>query len=298
VASRSTTPTGPVPGWVSASKNRLDARPPGGRLIATKARIEAHRYTGGWEELFFTVNNPLYGLGIFGVLGVALSDEQIDPERSNAAFIAKSFLENESWLHYEVFVALYETILMAFLGTAFAAMAGLPLAFPTTKNFAPSRLDLFGLRRLFDFLRGVDGLIWTILLSRAFGPGPMTGTLAMAFTDTGTFGKLFSEAIENVDNKQIEGVTSSGAGPVQRYYFGVIPQILPVLVSQSLYYLESNSRSATITGAIVDAGIGILLIQAINTHKDWENVTYYVVLIVLMVTVMDRLSSWLRRRLI
>ncbi|MEM7177598.1 MAG: phosphonate ABC transporter, permease protein PhnE [Pseudomonadota bacterium] len=286
------------PDWASASKTRFDARPGGRRLVATKARFEAHRRFWGWEEFFFTVNNPLYGKSTLEVVRTALSPDRIDPEISNLHFITRSFLGNETWLHRDVIVALYETILMAFLGTAMAAIAALPLAFLAARNFTPSQAGRFGLRRLFDFFRGVDGLIWTILLSRAFGPGPMTGTLAMGVRDTGTFGKLFSEALENVDNKQIEGVESTGAGPLQRYSFGVIPQILPVLISQSLYYLESNSRSATVIGAIVDAGIGILLIQAINTHKDWENVTYYVVLIILMVTLMDRVSGWLRRRLI
>ena len=156
----------------------------------------------------------------------------------------------------------------------------------------------FAFRRLFDFLRGVDALIWTIILSRAFGLGPLTGALAILLTDTGSFGKLFSEALENVDNKQIEGVQSTGAKPLQRYRFGVIPQITPVLLSQVLYYLESNTRSATIIGAITGGGIGLLLTQAIITQKDWEEVTYYIVLVVLMVIFMDWVSGALRRRLI
>ena len=154
------------------------------------------------------------------------------------------------------------------------------------------------MRRGFDFLRGVDGLIWTIVLSRAFGPGPLTGSLAILLTDTGSFGKIFSEAIENVDDKQIEGVASTGAKPLQRYRFGVIPQITPVLLSQVLYFLESNTRSATIIGAITGGGIGLLLTQAIITQKDWEEVTYYIVLIVIMVMLMDTFSGWLRSKLI
>ena len=144
----------------------------------------------------------------------------------------------------------------------------------------------------------MDSLIWTIILSRAFGPGPLTGSLAILLTDTGTFGKLFSEALENVDDKQIEGIQSTGAKPLQRYRFGVIPQIMPVLLSQILYYMESNTRSATVVGAIVGGGIGLLLTQAIITGKDWEEVTYYIGLIVLMVMLMDSLSGWLRRKLI
>ena len=144
----------------------------------------------------------------------------------------------------------------------------------------------------------VDGLIWTIILSRAFGPGPMTGAIAIAITDMGSFGKTFSEALENIDEKQVEGVRSTGANALQRARFGVIPQVTPVLLSQVLYYLESNTRSATVIGAIVGGGIGLLLTQAIQTQKDWEEVAYYMVLIVLMVMAMDSLSGWLRRKLI
>jgi phosphonate transport system permease protein len=144
----------------------------------------------------------------------------------------------------------------------------------------------------------VDALIWTIVLSRAFGPGPLTGALAILVTDSGSFGKIFSEALENVDGKQIEGVASTGARPVQRYRFGVLPQVMPVLLSQVLYFFESNTRSATVIGAITGGGIGLLITQAIITQKDWEEVTYYIILIVLTVMLMDWLSGILRRRLI
>ena len=177
-------------------------------------------------------------------------------------------------------------------------VVALPLAFAAARNFSPVMAVRAAMRRVFDLLRGVDALIWTLVLARAFGPGPMTGALAILLTDTGTFGKLFSEALENVDKKQIEGVQSTGASPLQRYRFGVIPQITPVLLSQLLYYLESNTRSATIIGAITGGGIGLLLTQAMITQKDWEEVSYYIILILIMVMLMDTLSGWLRRKLI
>jgi phosphonate transport system permease protein len=194
--------------------------------------------------------------------------------------------------------ALFETVLMAFLGTMGAGLVALPLAFAAARNFSPLMAVRAMVRRVFDFVRGVDALIWTIILARAFGPGPLTGALAILLTDTGTFGKLFSEALENVDKREIEGVQSTGARPLQRYRFGVIPQITPILLSQLLYYLESNTRSATIIGAITGGGIGLLLTQAIITQKDWEEVSYYIVLILIMVMVMDTVSGWLRRKLI
>ena len=91
---------------------------------------------------------------------------------------------------------------------------------------------------------------------------------------------------------------STGANSLQRARFGVFPQIIPILLSQVLYYLESNTRSATVIGAIVGGGIGLLLTQAIITQKDWEEVSYYIVLIILMVMAMDSLSGWLRSKLI
>jgi phosphonate transport system permease protein len=292
------TPDGTIPDFINASPARATVTTPMGRLSVTRARTEVLRYAPGWELFFFTLDSPFHGRSFTELLGLAVSGPRIVEEKSNIAAMAGDFWNNQMWHHRDVFWALFETVLMAFLGTMGAAMIALPLAFMAAANFGVSRLLRFGLRRVFDLLRGVDALIWTIVLSRAFGPGPMTGALAILLTDSGTFGKLFSEALENVDDGQIEGVASTGARPLQRYRFGVIPQIMPVLLSQTLYYLESNTRSATIIGAIVGGGIGLLLTQAIITQKDWEEVSYYIILIVLLVMLMDTLSGWLRRRLI
>ncbi|MEM7742347.1 MAG: phosphonate ABC transporter, permease protein PhnE [Pseudomonadota bacterium] len=289
---------GPEPDWINASRNRVTITTPNGRVAVTKSKTEVYRYDFGWELFWFTLDSPFYGKGIGELTALAFSADRVEPNQSNAAAMFDDFWNNSMWRHREVAWAIFETVLMAFLGTFGAAIIALPLAFMAARNFTPLRSVMFALRRLFDFLRGVDGLIWTIILSRAFGPGPLTGALAILLTDAGTFGKLFSEALENVDKKQIEGVQSTGAKPLQRYRFGVIPQITPVLLSQLLYYLESNTRSATVIGAIVGGGIGLMLTQAIITQKDWEEVTYYIILIVLMVMVMDSLSGWLRRKLI
>ena len=283
-----------LPNFVSYSKARLDIRTAAGRLTVTRSKTEVFRYFFGWELFWFTFSSPYYGYSLFDIV----FGPQIDPARNNIVGAAEDFWHNDMWHHSVVAFALLETVLMAFLGTVGAALVALPLAFLAARNFAPLMAIRFGVRRVFDFVRGVDSLIWTIVLSRAFGPGPLTGSLAILFTDTGSFGKLFSEALENVDDKQIEGVSSTGAKPLQRYRFGVIPQVVPVLISQVLYYLESNTRSATIIGAITGGGIGLLLTQAIITQKDWEEVTYYIVLIVIMVIVMDQISGWVRRKII
>ncbi|MBY5934697.1 phosphonate ABC transporter, permease protein PhnE [Tateyamaria omphalii] len=283
-------PTEELPDWISASKNRVAVTTDAGRLSVTRNRTEVFRYFVGWELFFFTLDSPYHGLGLGEVVSRAFSGE--------AGAMAHDFWNNAMWRHGDVAWAIFETILMAFLGTMGAAILALPLAFLAARNFAPLVAVRMATRRLFDFIRGVDALIWTIILSRAFGLGPLTGALAILITDTGTFGKLFSEALENVDKKQIEGLQSTGAKPLQRYRFGVIPQITPVLISQILYFLESNTRSATVIGAITGGGIGLLLTQAIITQKDWEEVSYYIMLIIVMVVFMDWLSGLLRRKLI
>ncbi|MEO1344825.1 MAG: phosphonate ABC transporter, permease protein PhnE [Pseudomonadota bacterium] len=283
-----------LPDWISASDRRIGVVTPEGRITMTGARTEVFNYFPGWELFWFTLDSPYHGQS----LATILFGDRVVPEQSNISGAVSDWWNNAMWRHKDVAWAIGETILMAFLGTMGAAIIALPLAFLAAKRFSPFMLLRAATRRLFDFVRGVDALIWTVVLARAFGPGPLTGALAILITDTGTFGKIFSEALENVDDKQIEGVASTGAKPLQRYRFGVIPQLVPVLLAQILYFLESNTRSATIIGAITGGGIGLMLTQAIQTQKDWEEVAYYIALIVIMVMVMDWFSGWLRGKLI
>ncbi len=288
----------PLPDWISVSDKRIAVTTPLGRFNYTKSKVETFRYFAGWELFFFTFDSPLHGKSLSQLGSLALWEPRIEPGQSNLALMAEDFWSNRLWHHGEVVWALFETMLMAFIGTVSAAILALPLSFIAASNMMPLRAVRFAMRRLFDFIRGVDALIWTIILARAFGPGPMTGALAIFLTDTGAFGKTFSEVLENIDEEQVEGVRSTGANGLQRARFGVIPQVMPVLMSQVLYAFESNTRSATVIGAIVGGGIGLLLTQAIQTQKDWEDVCYYLILIVLMVFILDWLSGLIRRRLI
>jgi phosphonate transport system permease protein len=288
----------PIPDWISVSQNRIGVTTDAGRFSFSRSKVETFKYQAGWELWFFTLESPFYGKSFTELVALATVGERVDAARSNIGYMVSEFWTNRMWRHGDVAWAIFETILMAFLGTFAAAIVALPLSFIAARNFMPLGIFRGTIRRIFDFVRGVDGLIWTIILSRAFGPGPMTGAIAIAITDAGSFGKTFSEALENIDEKQVEGVRSTGANALQRARFGVMPQLMPVILAQVLYYLESNTRSATIIGAIVGGGIGLLLTQAIITQKDWEEVAYYMVLIVLMVMAMDSFSGWLRRKLI
>ncbi|MCR4267480.1 phosphonate ABC transporter, permease protein PhnE [Nitratireductor sp. ZSWI3] len=295
------TARGPLPEWASQ-------RQPGAKVIARfgfagRAEIEddevkVRRRFLGWENFVFDTRSPFWGKPASEVLGLIVSGERIDPARSNLALAWDNILNNSEWQHGDVWLKLLQTIVMAFAGTVLASLLAFPLAFAAARNIMPNRLVNHVLKRFFDFLRSVDMLIWALFFTRAFGPGPLAGVSAIFFTDTGTFGKLYSEALENIDDKQREGVRSVGASPsaVQRY--GVVPQVLPVFLSQSLYFWESNTRSATIIGAVGAGGIGLKLWEAMRTNQDWENVAYMVILILLVVFVFDNISTLLRQRLI
>eukprot|EP01042_Synura_sphagnicola_P032390 gene32390-41672_t len=117
--------------------------------------------------------------------------------------------------------------------------------------------------------------------------------LAIMTSDLGAFGKLFSEAIESADRKPVEGITSVGGGKAHEIRFGLIPQVLPVIASQVLYYIESNTRSSTIIGIVGAGGIGLYLAETIRT-LEWQQVSCLVLRVLAAVTAIDFLSNRLR----
>ena len=252
----------------------------------------------GWENFVFDPNSPFWGKSFGEVASLVFSGERIKPEMSNAALAWNNILNNAEWQHGDVWLKLGQTIVMAFVGTVLASLLAFPLAFIAARNITQSRIVNQVAKRLFDFLRSVDMLIWALFFTRAFGPGPLAGISAIFFTDTGTFGKLYSEALENIDDRQREGIRSVGAAPVLVQRYGVVPQVLPIFISQSLYFWESNTRSATIIGAVGAGGIGLKLWEAMRTNSDWENVAYMVLLILIVVFVFDNISNFLRKRLV
>jgi len=269
-----------------------------GRAEVRWYEVKVNRRFLGWENFWFDTRSPYWGKTFPEVMALAFSGERIDPDRSNLAVMWDNIVNNAEWQHGDVWIKLLQTIVMAFVGTLFAVTIAFPLSFMAARNITPNRFVNQILKRFFDFLRSVDMLIWALFFTRAFGPGPLAGISAIFFTDTGTFGKLYSEALENIDDKQREGVRSVGASPAAVQRFGVVPQVLPVFISQALYFWESNTRSATIIGAVGAGGIGLKLWEAMRTNADWENVAYMVILILIVVFVFDNISNALRSRLV
>ncbi len=300
VRDQSVTARGPLPSWATQ-------RNPGDKILVSfgfsgRADIEddeiklSHRFWG-WENFVFDTMSPFWGKSAGQVWTLITRGERVDPSRSNLSLAWNNVLYNAEWQHLDVWTKLLQTIVMAFVGTVLASAVAFPLAFLAARNITQNRFVNQVLKRFFDFQRSVDMLIWALFFTRAFGPGPLAGMSAIFFTDTGTLGKLYSEALENIDDRQREGVKSVGASPTSVQRYGVLPQVLPVFLSQSLYFWESNTRSATIIGAVGAGGIGLKLWEAMRTNSDWENVAYMVLLILVVVFVFDNISNALRKRL-
>ena len=189
--------------------------------------------------------------------------------------------------------ALFETIAIAFLGTVLAAILALPLGFIAARNVVANRIVHFLARRSLDTVRGVDALIWALIWVNVVGLGPFAGMLAIMTSDLGAFGKLYSEAIEAADRKPVEGVSSVGGGKAHEIRFGLLPQVLPVIASQVLYFIESNTRSSTIIGIVGAGGIGLYLAETIRT-LEWQQVSFLILLVLAAVSAIDFLSGKLR----
>ena len=196
----------------------------------------------------------------------------------------------------DILNGLAESVAMAFLGTFVAAVVALPLGFLGARNVVVNALAHFSIRRVFDGFRGVDQLIWALAFVRAVGLGPLAGVLAIAAADICMLAKQFAEAIENADRRQPEAITAVGGSRLAVIRFGLLPQVLPILLAQVLYSFESNTRSAAILGVVGAGGIGLQIAERIRVRY-WDEVSFIIILILVTVAVIDFLSARARRRL-
>ena len=247
-----------------------------------------------WLLFTAAVALTLYCLHRFGFLSLGFLHGMT---KFGAVVVAQLF-PPKGFEHLPLFLKVMgETIAMAFLGTLLGAVLAFPLSFLASKNMTRSRPVQFGTRRFADLLRSFDYLIWALIFVRAIGLGPLAGIMAIAIVETGTFIKLYSEAIENLDRKQIDGVVSAGGNGLQSIRFGVLPQVLPMMLSNTLYMFEHNVRSASILGIVGAGGIGFLLADRLRAYE-LQEACLIIILIILAVYAIDYLSKTLRERLI
>jgi phosphonate transport system permease protein len=234
------------------------------------------------------------GVAIFAVWWLALSFGQIWSGLSSLAkFVALMFPPSTGG-HLDLLLkAMGETLAIAFLGTLIATVFAFPISFLAASNTSPNPMLRFAVRRALDTIRSVDALIWALVFVGVVGLGPFAGILAIAVSDTGALGKLFSEAIESTDARARESVLASGGTSFLAVRFGLLPQVLPIIAGQILYYFESNVRSATIIGIVGAGGIGLQLSEQIRTY-DFDQVAFAIIMILITVAIIDYISGKLR----
>jgi len=188
------------------------------------------------------------------------------------------------------------TISMAIWGTLLAVIAGVPLALLASDNICPFWI-VQPVRRLLDAMRAINELVFALIFIVAVGFGPFAGVMALFIHTAGTLGKLFSEAVEAIDPGPVEGIRATGASPYQEVLFGVIPQVLPLWVSFTLYRFESNVRSASVIGLIGAGGIGFALSQSFRTFE-YQKVCAILIILIVAVGIIDYTTAKLRNWLV
>ena len=188
-----------------------------------------------------------------------------------------------------------ETLAMSALGTLMAAAAGLALALPASRLHAAQRAWARAPTRLvLNALRSIPELVWAALLLISAGLGPMAGTLALALHTTGVLGRLFSEAVENAPPGPAEALRTHGVGPLRVFFYATLPQVLPQLMSYTLYRWENNIRAAAVLGVVGAGGLGQLLSFHMGLFQMGKTATVLAAML-LLVALVDALSYGSRR---
>ncbi len=185
------------------------------------------------------------------------------------------------------------TVEIAVWGTGLAVLSSIPLGILSSSNMAPFWI-VQPVRRLMDTFRAINELVFAVLFVVAVGLGPFAGVMALFIHTTGTLAKLYSESVEAIDPHPVEGIRATGAIRLQEIVFGVIPQVLPLWISVSLYRFEANVRSATVLGLVGAGGIGQVMFESIRGFQYAQSAAILIVVIV-TVTMTDILSQQLRK---
>jgi phosphonate transport system permease protein len=208
-----------------------------------------------------------------------------------SAFLRPNFHDWDGYL-----ADMVVTLQIAAWGTALAVLFGMPFSILSAANVCPAWV-VQPVRRLMDACRAINEIVFALMFVVAVGLGPFAGVMALAVHNLGVFAKLFSEAVESIDPRPVEGIRATGAGRIQEVIFGVIPQVAPLWSSLTLYRLETNVRSATTLGIVGAGGIGQTLYESIRSFHYAETAAQ-VIIVVATVMAIDLLSARLRKALV
>ena len=235
---------------------------------------------------------------VLGVLGWAWQGADMRPldlvrESGNMAeFAAEFFPPNfQDWKTYLTEIVI--TLQIAIWGTVLAIVVSIPLGLLSSSNIVPAWVYQ-PVRRMMDACRAINEMVFAMLFVVAVGLGPFAGVLALWVHTTGVLAKLFSEAVEAIDPQPVEGIRSTGANGLEEIVFGVVPQVMPLWISYSLYRFESNVRSAAVVGMVGAGGIGVVLWDIIRSFQYAETCAVLIIIVV-TVSVVDLVSARIRK---
>ena len=217
-------------------------------------------------------------------------------DAGNMASYASGFLSPnfKEWRYY--LSELVVTVQIAIWGTFLGVIVGMPLSLLCSNNVAPPWV-VQPVRRLMDACRSINELVWAVFFVVAVGLGPFAGVMAIFVNTTGIVAKLFSEAVEASDPRPVEGIRATGATRTQEVLYGIVPQVMPLWLSYSLYRFESNVRGATVLGIVGAGGIGQVLFENIRGFYYAETAAL-MVMVIATVALVDILSQQLRKIMI
>jgi phosphonate transport system permease protein len=189
-----------------------------------------------------------------------------------------------------------ETVAMAAIGTTAATLLAIPMAVLASRNITPLPKLYLPVRWFLNAMRGIDSFVFALLFVAAVGLGPFAGVIGIALHTWGSAAKLFADHIENAQLGPLEAVGTTGAGRYTAILYALLPDVLPVLLSTTLFWWEFNVRASTVLGVVGAGGIGLELKNSMDL-LDFSRLFTIILLILVVVTILDQLSSWLRRRL-
>lgn len=226
--------------------------------------------------------------------GARIRPAELVANFGNSVEFARGFAQPDFSRWQDCLSQMVVTLHMALWGSFLAVVAAVPLGLMSASNISPWWLRQ-PVRRGLDALRAINEMVFAFVFMVAVGLGPFAGTLALFVHTTGVLGKLFSEVVENIDPRPVEGIRATGANRLEEIAWGVIPQVLPMWTSYALYRFESNVRSATVVGIVGAGGIGYTLNEHFRIY-DYGTVAAILLMIVATVTIIDLISSRLRQR--
>ena len=273
------------------------AAPPTGAALSQEDRRALLRPVSFPRPLTILLWLIFLALVAWSIVGVEINPQKLQRFWPNIIRFVGSLWPPDNTYWIRMLEPILATVQMAFLGTLLAVVLSLPFALLAARNTSPHPVVYQVSRMILNVIRAIPSLVWAIIFVAAMGFGPFAGVIALGIGQVGVLGKLYSEAIEAINPRQVEAVSATGAGVLQVFSFAVLPQALPLMISYTLLDFEANVRSATILGIVGAGGIGFEL-QASFSQFQFKQVMTILIEIVLLVTLIDQLSAFVRRRLI